>query len=58
MRASDEQAVRDSRPRRDSVDLAGYPDLVVVYLGFRVGSPERSSSSRSFLAWSAGRTQA
>ena len=37
MRASDEQAVRDSRPRRDSVDLAGYPDLVVVYLGFRVG---------------------
>jgi hypothetical protein len=26
------------RPKRETVDLAGYPDLVVIYLGMRVNS--------------------
>lgn len=34
MRGTDEQG---PRPRRESVDLSAYPNLVVVYLGFRVG---------------------
>ncbi len=32
------QAMDGARPDRESVDLSGYPDLVVVYLGFRVGT--------------------
>ncbi|CAO4174119.1 monooxygenase family protein [Methylorubrum populi] len=37
MTALDRQAANGSRPRRESVDLSDHPDLVVVYLGFRVG---------------------
>jgi hypothetical protein len=32
------QAGHEARPDRESVDLSGYPGLVVVYLGFRVGT--------------------
>ncbi len=38
MRADAAQATPEARPDRESVDLSGYPDLVVVYLGFRVGT--------------------
>ncbi|WP_342154163.1 monooxygenase family protein [Methylorubrum sp. SB2] len=31
-------AAQETRLDRESVDLSGYPDLVVVYLGFRVGT--------------------
>ena len=38
MQATRAQAAGSGRPDRESVDLSGYPDLVVVYLGFRVGT--------------------
>jgi len=37
MPSSTAQAHATGRPARESVDLSAYPDLVVVYLGFRVG---------------------
>ena len=41
------QARRAGEARRTTVDLAGYPDLVVIYLGMRVRTPRGLSTLRS-----------
>ena len=37
-----------STPKRTTVDLSSYPDLVVIYLGMRVNSPRGVATLVSF----------
>ena len=39
------------RPKRETVDLSAYPDLVVIYLGMRVNAITGIKTVLGFMLW-------